>query len=248
MLCAGTRIEAHDEVVAVVVCGLQLLCWLGEEEGAPVGDATDDALLVEDNFACGFGDSTGYRVSGVLEVVEWWEGEITLLLQRGGQAVPAPVSIPLCRQCDTQHTTPIISYSILPRLRGVVADVVPSVAKTVRKRPTFPQPRRSSTPMSLARVITSPTPTNLKLSHSHIQSLQNGCPDFNRTRCAPIHLCRREETITFRVPEVAAGDFQATASLGICRSYAHLKLWKAIELQAGSLTGRSEGEEVHRGP
>ena len=115
MLCAGTRIEAHDEVVAVVVCGLQLLCWLGEEEGAPVGDATDDALLVEDNFACGFGDSTGYRVSGVLEVVEWWEGEITLLLQRGGQAVPAPVSIPLCRQCDTQHTTPIISYSILAR-------------------------------------------------------------------------------------------------------------------------------------
>ena len=177
-----------------------------------------------------------------------WEGEITLLLQRGGQAVPAPVSIPSCRQCDTQHTTPIISYSILPRLRGVVADVVPSVAKTVRKRPTFPQPRRSSTPMSLARVITSPTPTNLKLSHSHTQSLQNGCPDFNRTRCAPIHLCRREETITFRVPEVAAGGSEATAILGICRSYARLKLWKAIELQAESLTERSEGEEVHRGP
>ena len=103
--------------------------------------------------------------------------------------------------------------------------------------------------MSLARVITSPTATNLKLSHSHTQSLQNGCPDFNRTRCAPIHLCCREETITFRVPEVAAaGDSDATAILGICRSYAHLKLWKAIELQAGSLTGRSEGEEVHRGP
>jgi hypothetical protein len=69
VLCAGTRIEAHDEVVAVVVCGLQLFRWLGQEEGAPVGDAADDALLVEDNLAGGFGDSMRYRVSGVLGLV-----------------------------------------------------------------------------------------------------------------------------------------------------------------------------------
>jgi len=52
----------------------------------------------------------------------------------------------------------------------------------------------------------------------------NGCPDFNRTRCAPIYLRRREEAITIRLPEVAAGDSEATVILGICRTYAHLKL------------------------
>jgi hypothetical protein len=70
VLCAGARIKAHDEVVAVVVRGLQLLRWLGEKEGAPVGDAADDTLLVEDNLACSFGDSTRYRVSGSLGMVE----------------------------------------------------------------------------------------------------------------------------------------------------------------------------------
>lgn len=75
MLCAGARIEAHDEVVAVVVCGLQLLRWLGEEEGAPVGDAADYALLIEDNLSGGFGDSGTYRVSVWLGVLE---GEFTL--------------------------------------------------------------------------------------------------------------------------------------------------------------------------
>jgi hypothetical protein len=43
--------------VAVVVCGLQFSGWTGEQEGAPVGDAAHDAALVEDDFACGFGDS-----------------------------------------------------------------------------------------------------------------------------------------------------------------------------------------------
>jgi hypothetical protein len=43
------------------VCGLQLLGGLGEEEGAPVGDATDYAVLLEHDLAGGFGDS---RISG----------------------------------------------------------------------------------------------------------------------------------------------------------------------------------------
>jgi hypothetical protein len=57
MLCARTRIEAHDEVVAVVVCGLQFFRGLGEEESAPVGDAAHDAALVENDFSSSFGDS-----------------------------------------------------------------------------------------------------------------------------------------------------------------------------------------------
>jgi hypothetical protein len=57
VLGARARIEAHDEVVSVVVCRLQLLRGLGKEEGAPVGDATHDAVSLEYNSACGFGDS-----------------------------------------------------------------------------------------------------------------------------------------------------------------------------------------------
>lgn len=64
---------------------------------------------------------------------------------------------------------------------------------------------------------------NLKLHNPHTIRY-NGCPDFNRTRCAPIYLRRREEAITIRLPEVAAGDSEATVILGICRTYAHLKL------------------------
>jgi hypothetical protein len=51
------RIEAHDKVVADVVCGLQLFGGLGEEEGAPVCDTPNYAILLEHNLAGGFGDS-----------------------------------------------------------------------------------------------------------------------------------------------------------------------------------------------
>lgn len=57
MLRARTRIEAHYEVVAIVVRGLQFLGRLGEQEGAPVGVAAHDAVLREDYGAGGFGDS-----------------------------------------------------------------------------------------------------------------------------------------------------------------------------------------------
>lgn len=57
MLRLGAGIEAHDEVVACVVRDLKLLRGLGEQEGAPVGDAADDAFLLEDDLAGGFGDS-----------------------------------------------------------------------------------------------------------------------------------------------------------------------------------------------
>jgi len=57
VLGAGTGVEAHDEVVAVVVGRLQFLGGLGQQKGAPVADAADDAAFVEDNFAGGAGDS-----------------------------------------------------------------------------------------------------------------------------------------------------------------------------------------------
>ena len=59
VLCAGARVEAHDEVVADVVGGLQLLRGLGQEEGAPVGDAAHDAVLLEDDLAGRLCDSGG---------------------------------------------------------------------------------------------------------------------------------------------------------------------------------------------
>lgn len=57
VLCARTRVEAHDEVVAVVVGCLQFLRGLWEQEGAPVRDAAHDTIPLENNLASGFGDS-----------------------------------------------------------------------------------------------------------------------------------------------------------------------------------------------
>lgn len=60
MLCAGARVEAHDEVVAVVMGGLQFLRWLREEESTPVRDAAHDAVLLKDHLACSLCDSEGH--------------------------------------------------------------------------------------------------------------------------------------------------------------------------------------------
>jgi hypothetical protein len=57
MLCLGAGIEAHDEMVAGMMCGLEFLRRLREEESAPVGHATHDAFLLEDDLSGGFGDS-----------------------------------------------------------------------------------------------------------------------------------------------------------------------------------------------
>lgn len=72
MLCLCARVEAHDEVVAVVVNCALLARGFGKEEGAPVCDTADDAAGGEDLVACCAGDSGG----GVLEacksgVVNW---------------------------------------------------------------------------------------------------------------------------------------------------------------------------------
>jgi len=59
VLCLCARVEAHDEVVAIVVGCALLAGGFGEEESAPVCDAADDAAGGEDLIACCAGDSGG---------------------------------------------------------------------------------------------------------------------------------------------------------------------------------------------
>lgn len=56
MLRLGARIESHPEVLALVVRRALLARGLGQEEGAPVGEAADDAAGGEDERAGGAGD------------------------------------------------------------------------------------------------------------------------------------------------------------------------------------------------
>lgn len=53
--CRG--VVAHDEVVAVGVLHLVDGDWLGEGEDAPVGEAADDAAILEDEGTDGLGNS-----------------------------------------------------------------------------------------------------------------------------------------------------------------------------------------------
>lgn len=58
------------------MCRLQFARWLGEEEGAPVGHAADDALLFKDDSAGSFGDSVCTVVRGrTCGVEDGWEGD-----------------------------------------------------------------------------------------------------------------------------------------------------------------------------
>ena len=57
MLRFRARVKAKKEVVALVVDGALLAGGFREEEGAPVGDAADDATGGEDDVAGCFGDS-----------------------------------------------------------------------------------------------------------------------------------------------------------------------------------------------
>jgi hypothetical protein len=59
MLCLCARVEAHDEVVAVVVGCALLAGGFGEEESAPVCDAADDTTGGEDLVSSCASDSRG---------------------------------------------------------------------------------------------------------------------------------------------------------------------------------------------
>ena len=70
MLGLSARVEAQNEVVALVVFGALFSRGLGEQEGAPVADAADYAAGGEDDVAGCAGDS-GRDVRGVGGEV-WW--------------------------------------------------------------------------------------------------------------------------------------------------------------------------------
>lgn len=57
VLSARPGIEAHNEVVAVVMRRLQFLGRLRQQERAPVADTAHDAVLIQYNLAGGTGDS-----------------------------------------------------------------------------------------------------------------------------------------------------------------------------------------------
>ena len=59
MLRLSARVEAQDEVVALVVFGALFARRLGEQEGAPIADAADYAAGGEDDVASCAGDSGG---------------------------------------------------------------------------------------------------------------------------------------------------------------------------------------------
>ena len=112
------------------MCGLQFSGWVGEQEGAPIGDAAHDAALVEDDFACGFGDSRDYesdmRFGRRRLRTKAMEGGITLSLRRGGQAGPAVVSRHSCGNAtQTYHSNHLIQHLDLLR-RGVAVPLLPS--------------------------------------------------------------------------------------------------------------------------
>lgn len=63
VLCFRRAVEPHDEVVACLMQFLMLARRFGEQEGAPVRDAPDDAAGVEDDVASGTGDTKRVEVS-----------------------------------------------------------------------------------------------------------------------------------------------------------------------------------------
>lgn len=57
VLCLRARVEAQNEVVALVIFRALLAGWFGEQEGTPVADASDYTARAEDDVACGSRDS-----------------------------------------------------------------------------------------------------------------------------------------------------------------------------------------------
>ena len=171
VLGARARVEAHDEVVSVVMCRLQLLRGLGEEEGPPVGDATHDAVALEDDSACGFGDSKACQTRGFLSrghraaAGAAARSRVELLFHFGEAARPdltgSSAHIPHSTHTPTIHTTPIISYSMIAGVDCLsVWPVALSFAKSSRFRKTFApaSPIALSPPSALAARASSSSP------------------------------------------------------------------------------------------
>jgi hypothetical protein len=74
VLCLCARVEAHNEVVAIVVGCALLARRLREEESAPVCDTADDAAGCEDLIACCASDSGGCVLGVCVDRTLWVEG------------------------------------------------------------------------------------------------------------------------------------------------------------------------------
>jgi hypothetical protein len=159
-----------------------------------------------------------------------WVGVITLSLRRGGQAGPAVVSDQMTKHCNSWHTTPIISYSILTCCAWCCCFGSCCRKKVFECGQTIRQPRESSTAEVLAHVIPQLHAPQLGAPRLTQELPQNGCQDFDRTRCTPIHDCCSEETVPVCVPGMGASKSEATAILGICRMYVHDILGKQLRL------------------
>jgi len=93
MLRLGARVEAQDEVVALAVDGALLARRLGQQEGAPVGDAAHDAAGGEDDVAGRFGDFFDLGDAAV------WADLVLYLL----------AVVRVCQDIRVERTTPISS-------------------------------------------------------------------------------------------------------------------------------------------
>jgi hypothetical protein len=148
MLCACARIEAHDEVMAIVVGRLQFLRRLWEEKGAPVGDTANDAVLLKNDPASGFGDS-GRRISvrspGYAQRSCGGGGCILFYFREAaGSYLPLSATSIATSPSPGTHTTPIISYSIL-----TVLLVLPSRCRSFpREKWSLSENRRAAFPIS----------------------------------------------------------------------------------------------------
>jgi hypothetical protein len=70
MLRLRARVEAQNEIVALVVFGALLSRWFGEQEGAPVADASDYAAGSEDDVAGCAGNSRSVLEMGWVGYVD----------------------------------------------------------------------------------------------------------------------------------------------------------------------------------
>ena len=153
MLCACARIEAHDEVMAIVVGRLQFLRRLREKKGAPVRDTTYDAVLLKNDPASGFGDSGKHisvRSPGYAQTIMRRRWVHTLLLQRGGRAVPATVSNVHRDSLITGNTH--YSNHLVQHLDGIVDVAVAVSLFPSRKVVAFGKPSRSLPNLQLRRL------------------------------------------------------------------------------------------------
>jgi hypothetical protein len=218
VLCTRTRIKAHDEVMAIVVCRLEFLGGFGKQESAPVGVAAHDALLGENDGACGFGDSVTIVRICAPQCIQWRRWCSTLLLRRGGQAGPANVSHTV--GTSASQYTPLLSSHTACCLSVVVE--LPTLlhspaAKTFSFRARYATGTHADMSWHPSYLQSFEATPNLSIPHT--QHKPNGCSIFCRSRRAPIDICCCEEACAMRVPKVAAAGAEAAAILGICRMY-----------------------------